>query len=283
MKLAMFSTLSLSFLLIFASSIFAQQYETIYPNGLTLIARKPLPQKVYLAQQNIVEIEGRFFTNEKPHREITGGQGSGFIEKKSGYVISARHNIIEAMVEIWSEHDLPYYIDEKGIPVSKKYHYKFYAIVYTATSKVEYPLEVVGIGPLGTHADVMAFRPLKQIPVNGLELFDNPRVGDEVYASGFTGYTTHYHQENGWKVVVNAGSTKFNFENIVAAVLEDKKITSFGVKRIYKLFGGIEFGFSGGPVLDRHGQVIAVTIEESKNFLYAISSQDVRALIKSIK
>lgn len=283
MQTRLTAALLTSIIFLIGSPVFAQQYEVIYPNGFSMIAENPLPRKVYLAQQNILEIQGRFFTKERPEQEFAVVQGSGFLEKESGYVISARHNLVEIIIDIWSRENLSYYIDKKGIPVSREYVYQFYAIVYTATARLEYPLEVAGIGPLGTHVDIMVFKPLKQIPVNGLELSENSKVGDKVYVSGFINYVIHYHQKDGRPTIVNLGSAKFNFDNEIVAILEDEKVALVGLKRVYRLLGRGEEGFSGGPGLDRNGQVVGITVEKSDFLLYAISSQDIAALIKSIK
>lgn len=274
--------------LLLSSPSFAQQTQVIYPNGLIAIAAKPLPRKVYEAQKNILEIRVRLFYPNRPSVTIGAASGSGFVEKTSGYIVTARHVLIETMINLMAHQVGTFYIDKNGLPqgtlYETLYNYEFKAILYTATGELEYPLELKAIGPMGTHSDVMILKSFKPIPVQGLELEYKAKPGDTVYASGFTNYRTHYHNSRGQTATIQLDSRiKYNFESTILAVLENNATKSASVKRAYRLAGGVDFGFSGGPTLNTLGQAIGITNQTDGYFSYATSAQDIDALIRSVK
>jgi len=42
-------------------------------------------------------------------------------------------------------------------------------------------------------------------------------------------------------------------------------------------------GFSGGPVLNKNGEVVALLIEGTQNFMFAISTEDIIKFLKENK
>ncbi len=266
-----------------AAPAFGQQFEVIYPNGLTAVAEKALPPQVYLSQQNILEIKGEFFPKNQPDAQPWIVQATGFIEKASGHVVSARHLLVETVMDLAERYNEPFYIDENGVFQGVNYDYKFFAVLNTATARLEYPLEVVAMGPMDTYLDVILFKPLKKIPVKNLALSSNIKPGDKVYASGFTTQDTHYHKANGKTARVTTDKIKFTAEHVVLAILQNETIASIGVKKLYRLAKPTQSGFSGGPVFNTGGQVIGIMIEKDSIFSFAISSDDITTVIKSIK
>lgn len=276
-------TFALFILFLATSTVFAQQTQVLYPNGLIAIAANPLPPKVYEAQKNTLEIRIRLFHPARPSITLSAASGSGFVEKNSGYVISARHVLIETIINLMTHQGGVFFIDKNGLPQVAPYSYEFKAVLYTATGELEYPLELMAIGLMGTHNDVMVLKALKPIPVNGLELSYRAKPGDKVYASGFTNYRTHHHSATGQTINAQLDSRiKYNFEDTLLAVLENNAIKSAGLKRFYRLAGGSDFGFSGGPTFNTAGQVIGITIQTDGYFSYVVSSHDIAEVIKLV-
>lgn len=283
MKPASISALALSALLIFANPTFGQQFEVVYPNGLIAIAKKSLPRQIYLSQKNVLKIVGEFSPKDQPNAQPMVVWGSGFIEKESGYVVSARHLLVETAMNLAERYNEPFKIDKNGVLRGLNYDYRFYVVLYTATERLEYPLEVMAMSPMGTYADVILFKPLKKIPVDGLILSSNVKPGDKVYASGFTAQSTHYHKINGETVWITTDEIKFTAEHIILAGLKNKITASIGVNKLYRLAEPTQSGFSGGPVLNSAGQAVGMIIERDTLFAFVISSDDIAAVVKSIK
>lgn len=284
MRLTTVMAFVLSALFIFVNPIFAQQYEIIYPNGKTAISEKALPPSVYLAQKNTLQITAEFFSKSNPELSPYIFSGSGFIDADSGNVVSARHLLVEAVMDLFFNYGEKFYIDDKGIPRGVNYDYRFYASVVTAgpdSLKHKYPLSVAAIGPINTYLDVIIFKPTQKIPVRGLKLSNDIGVGEIVYASGLTKAQSHFHKPDSSVVYVDINTIKFTAENTILAFLE--KIESGGVKRIYQLFRPIQHGFSGGPLLNKKGEVVGILIETHELFSFAVSSEDVKMLIKKIR
>lgn len=283
MKSAIISVLALSVLVTFANPTLGQQYEIIYPNSLMAIAEQPLPQSVYLSQQNILRIKAEFFLKNQPAAPPLVTQATGFIEKSSGYIVSARHLFVETVMNLAERNGEPFSINKDGILREVNYDYRFFAVLDTATTRTQYPLEVVAMGPLDTYLDVILFRPLKKISVKGLTLSSNVKPGDKVYASGFTTQRTHYHKANGEVVWITIDESKFTSDHVILVPIHNNTITLAGVKKLYRLAKPSQVGFSGGPVFNNTGQVIGIMIETDTLFSFVISSEDINVVIKSIK
>mgnify|MGYP001610987809 CR=1 FL=1 len=52
---------------------------------------------------------------------------------------------------------------------------------------------------------------------------------------------------------------------------------------LYELRDSAEPGFSGGKVINNQGQTVGMTIAMTKNFVYAISSKDIKQFLKDNK
>ena len=252
----------------FAQSAYAQNKEKLFSTGDVLIAEEPLPSKVYLAQKNTIKIMGRFYSKDDPDSRSFNVYGSGFLEKGSGLIVTARHLFVETIFDTDRS-----YIDSS----------EFYAIVEDADSIDVFPLTFVAASKVGTYGDVMLFKPTnKKLTVNPLELSFNASVGDEVYVSGFTVHFSHYHDTSGGTIPVLVDEVKFNFKNKISDIRENPELFAAGVSRIYRLVDHAQGGFSGGPGLNSQGQVLGITIEANGAFAYLISSRDIKNLILSV-
>jgi len=269
--------------LAFAISLtFAQQIEVAYPNGLMAVAENNLPQKVYLAQRNVVRIIGEFTPkgSGKPGAIV---QGSGFIESKSGYVITARHILVETVMNLKKRYGEQFYLDQHGIPQGIAYNYEIFAVVDTAASNNKFPLTVVGMSPLGTYADILVLKPLVEIPLQGLPLSDAIAVGESVYISGFTSPNSYFYNSNGEQIFIDLDIIKFNLEGKILAVLQNRELANTGVKKIFRMYAITTFGFSGGPVINKQGQVLGILSSGNEVFSHAFSSEDIKETIKTVK
>ena len=273
-------------ILVSAKPSIAQQYQVVYPNGKVAISEKPLPPPVYESQKNILVIEGEFFSQNNPN--LFSVWQTGFMDARSGYIISARHGLVETAMTLLGRYGLDYKIDGQGILRGVGYDYRFYALTPAATSSStretatkRYPLSVVAMGPMGTDNDVIVFKSTEKILAQGLEMTTKAAVGETVYFSGFTKSSLHFHDPDGETVYVTFQNLKFNVESIIVSMFENVRASK--VKRTYLLTRSVKGGFSGGPILNKAGKVIAMGIATDEMFSYAISSQDISTVLSSIK
>jgi len=263
---------------------FAQQYQIIYPNGKMAVSERPLPAPVYEAQKHMLVVEGEFFSRNNRSQILFRVWQTGFVDAKSGYIVSARHGLVETAMTLLGRYNLDYGIDNQGILQGMDYEYRFYASILAATKEAsikKYPLSVIAMGSMGTDNDVIVFKSTEQIPVRGLEISGIATVGETAYFSGTTRSSMHFHDADGEQFNVIFQNLKFNVEGIVLSIFEN--VTSSKIKKTYLLSRPVKEGFSGGPVLNKAGKVIAMGIATDELFSYAISSEDILAVINSIK
>ncbi|OGN06794.1 MAG: hypothetical protein A2750_03590 [Candidatus Yanofskybacteria bacterium RIFCSPHIGHO2_01_FULL_45_42] len=267
---------ALSVFVFFAQSAYAQNKEMLFSSGEVLIADEPLPSKVFNAQKNVLKIIAGFYSKDDANPDSFIFLGSGFVEKNSGLVVTARHLLVEPLFSVGQPHVV------NGDLVSK-YAHDFYAIVERADSLEIFPLFFVAMSKLDTYGDVMLLRPTnKNLNVNPLELDLNASLGDTVYTSGFTAHYSNYYDLDGKIKNVLVDEIKFNFRNKISAIKENQGLAAAGVSRIYRMVDHAQGGFSGGPVLNDQGRVIGITIEVNGAFVYAMSARDILNLISSL-
>ena len=262
----------------FAQSVRAQNKQTLPSTGEVLVAEQPLPSKVYAAQQNVVQLVAKFYLKSDPTAYPVVYYGSGFVEEGSGLVVTARHLLVESLINI----DKSLYVDNNGIFQSVAYDSKFFAVIETPAGINEFPLTAVAMDPLGTYADAMFLKSNRKLPVQSLKLVHTASVGDIVYASGFVTSFSHYHDADGIAQPVE-NRIKFNFRNTIIDIREDSELRSAGMARMYILVDHAQGGFSGGPLLNTQGQVLGITIEVQGAFTFVLSSRDIANLISSVK
>jgi hypothetical protein len=283
-----------------ATPLFAQDLrnrtEEMYPFGTVIISSESLPDKVYEAQKDKIMVSAIFIEKET-NKVFINSVGTGFITKSPGIVVTARHVFDQSLVDAES-------IKSEKIKSNPQfdYTYEFKGTIITDRAWVKFSLYLVAIGEKGTFKDIMILRAdprtMEKAMASG-DLFNpNPysilmrtskfadaKVGDKVYISGFAPGVTEYFDKDNKVVPVYMDLVNHTFIAEVEALLPEMPGNKTEVKTIYRLRNGAEQGFSGGKVLNDKGQVIGMTIAMSreKNFVYAISSDDIEQLLKDNK
>lgn len=283
-----------------AHSVHAQDLknrtEEMYPFGTVIISKESLPDKVYEAQKNKILISVVFFEKETSNT-IISSVGTGFVTESPGIIVTARHLLDGLMVSMEK-------MKNEKIKLNPKfdYDYMFIGTIITDTAWIKFPLSLVAIGEKGTLKDIMALRvdtitmerartvgdALESNPFNVLtktSKFVDADIGEKVYISGFAPGVTEYFNKNNEAVPVYLDLINHTFIAEIEALLPEIPGNKTGVKIIYRLCDSAEPGFSGGKVVDKDGNVIGMTIAASRerNFIYAISSKDIRAFLKDNK
>ena len=282
-----------------ATPLFAQdknRVEEMFHLGKIIISSEPLPDKVYDAQKNkfLVNI---LFLEKGTTKVITSGLGTGFIADKPGVILTARHLLVDNMREMDK-------IKAEMIKTNPRfdYDYVFRGTIITPTAWVNFPLSMVAVGENGTMKDIMVLKTDVQTIQQAQEIgniinpnpfhlllhtfeFADANVGERVYITGFAPVVAEFPDKN--KSIMNAylDMINFTFSAEVLAKIEDMPINRAGIKLMYRLKDSAEPGFSGGLTLNARGQVIGITVAvtTSKNFVYAISSKDIKDFLKDNK
>lgn len=270
--------------------------EEMYPFGTVIISKESLPDKVYEAQKNKILISVVFFEKETSNT-IISSVGTGFVTENSGIIVTARHLLDGLMVSMEK-------MKNEKIKSNPKfdYGYMFIGTIITDTAWIRFPLSLAAIGEKGTLKDIMALRvdtiTMERARAIGDALDSNPfsvltktskfadaDIGEKVYISGFAPGVTEYFNKNNEVVPVYLDLINHTFIAETEALLPEIPGNKTGVKIIYRLYDSAEPGFSGGKVVNKDGNVIGMTIAASRerNFIYAISSKDIRAFLKDNK
>lgn len=247
-----------------------------------------LPEKVKDSFKNTIAITSCFILNNpnslypfSSNEPIESG-GTGFIVDK--VFISARH-IFLIPINSLNLRGFPYNLNERGLPESRYYKYSFYGTANIDNKAVYFPLELAGMGKLYTFQDFAAFKPHDLPPtIKSLELEDNAYLDETVYASGRVPVYLLPDELGQLRKKVLLDFVQYNFQGSIKAILTDMGAnTDGGTEKIYRIRGNLEPGFSGGPVFNKEGRVIALTISRTSNFVYAISATDIKKFIVKLK
>lgn len=285
---------------LFTGSLYAQDLrnrtEVMYHLGTVIIAKDPLPDQVYNTQKYKFVISVIYF-EKGTDNILTTGVGTGFTSTQPGVILTARHIISESILEVEK-------IKTDRIKTAPKFDYTrmFMGTIITPDRWINFPLVLAAVGESGTFKDMIALRvdieTMIQARIEGNYANPNPlniltrpsefadaKVGDHVYISGFAPVVVEYPDKNNKPVPVYVDLINRTFPAEVAEKIEDMPVNRAGVKLLYKLSDSAEPGFSGGMVLNERGQIIGMTIAMSlsKNFIYAISSQDIKQFLKDNK
>lgn len=294
------TALLLLFALLNPPDIFAQDLknrtEEMYPFGTVIIASESLPDKVYEAQKNKLLVSVRFIEKETSNI-IISSVGTGFVIETPGIIITARHLFDGPLIDAEK-------IKNERIKSNPKfnYDYVFMGTIITDTAWINFPLFLAAVGEKGTFKDMLALRTdvatMQRAQMVGDIMNPNPysilmktskfadaKIGDKVYISGFGPIVVKYFDKNNQPVHVYVDLVNHTFPAEVEELITDMPGNRAGTKMLYRLRDSAEPGFSGGKVVNNNGYVIGMTIavSSSKNFVYSISSKDIKDFLKDNK
>lgn len=254
-----------------------------------LISDKQLPEKVRDSFRNTITITACFSLNgQMIFSSVQPMESSGTASMfEPGFFISARHIFLVAMVQL-NQRGRPFLIDKDGLPRSNHYQYTFYGTANIDGRAVNFPLELVAMGDPYRPKDLAVFRatnPPSQL--TPLEFGPPASLGDVVYSSG---RVPSFHplgdDLNPIQKEVLMDFINFNFKGQVIGILNNMPNNTYaGFKKVYSIRTTIEPGFSGGPVFDKNGRIIGMTviISPGLGFSYAISAEDQELFIKDLR
>lgn len=252
----------------------------VFP-GNALESDAPLPTKVEYAIKNTLAIRARFILN-KPNMfftsELLDASGTGFMVEP-GIFISARHIFFITILEL-NERGSVYSLDQYNLPYSRDYTYNFYGTANAGGRPANFKMELLGMGDPHKFLDMSVFK-ADNFPgtVKSLEFEEKAELGETVYSRGMVPLIIPLNElGTGGKTLMDF--INYTFAGRISAILTDMTINKdTGLKKIYRIETTLEQGFSGGPVLNKDGKVIGMTISTTRNFVYAISAEDLKLFL----
>ncbi len=263
--------------------------------GRFLIAPSPLPDSVYRAQEKKIYLVAHFqrkgpVSEGDPLLPATY-TSTGFVV--GTYVLTAGHLIMDS-VSLLKSHGLDFELNN-GIPQGIDYEYTFRGRIIVGSITMDFPLTLVAID-VGSTRDILALKPepstlefllanpqilnaegrLVRNPLVMLtephKLTDMVELNEQVFISGYSG--------DGQSDLID-----FTFPGTMVAKIEKLAVNQNGVRRLYRVLGKVEPGFSGGPMFNKKGEVLGMHISASYmfNFVYVISSEDIRDFLRDHK
>lgn len=260
----------------------------------------PLPIAVKESFKSTIGITVKFFVKNKINQvystDLMQYGGTAFMTEP-GIFISARHIFFSSIIEmqnIW-----PFTLDTEGLPVGSNYLYEFCGTANINGKPVIFPLELIGMGDPYKFQDFAAFK-ASNLPagLKPLKFEENIGLTDAAYSSGrIPAYRPGGGSLNPTKKAVLMDFINFIFTGHISAILDDMPdLRNDGLLRLYRLSksinsptpvysGNVEPGFSGGPVFDKNGRVIGMTVilSPGHNFFHAISATDLKIFVQRLK
>lgn len=252
--------------------------------GQVIIADAPLPEKVFQAQKHKIIVQVTLIDKNNPtFRQSSMGTGSII---GSGTILTNRHVLDEA----------------KTVMGGREYISVFSGIILAETNLITIPLNLVGVGEVGTFKDFMVFQvgveimqrasqpntPMEPNPYrilinDEMGLVDEIKVGAKVYLTGYSPVFGELKDANGRASAVYIDFINYTFPAEVVAKIEEMPMNRVGrLKRLYRLKDGAEPGFSGGMVFDERGRLVGITVSLSpaQNFVYVLSAEDIKDFLR---
>lgn len=297
--------------------------DIVVPFGEIMVADRALPDKVFEARLNTVQIVVIFYEHDKADTIIAAAGGSAFAYRP-GLLISSAHVLqepIRQLIEMFQQQKgggkpapaggkdkqpqpsaevqilngdlmqnktfpemLTMLAEVNGTPID----YQIYGIISLRHSSITIPLTLAATTNPGSPKDLMALlvNDYSQRLQQSL-LAPDPAESINPLAPFFKNAMVTDDVEIGQTVFLT-GFTEFGlpyvFEAFVAANPVNAENTRLkGMKKPYVLRGSADHGFSGGPVLDREGRVIGISKMKSDNFLVLVSKKDIEEFLKASK
>ena len=207
---------------------------------------------------------------------------------EGGKFISARHIFFADM--LYNEHGYPFMINEKGLPISRYYTYEFCGTANVNGKPFNFPLRLTGMGDPYLPHDFIVLEAVNLKPaLKPLEFEEGAELGNLVYSSGRLPYHNRSPADmNSTKKRILLDFINYTFTGTISAILTDMQYNKDSkLQKIYRIgrsINSIEPGYSGGPVFDKNGKVIGMSVflSSGHNFSHAISAKDLKIFIQNL-
>lgn len=211
-------------------------------------------------------------------------RASGFM-LRPGIVVGARHEIIDKLYEL-RRIGIPLFFNKDSLPESTTYQYAFTGIADNKDGvPVVFQLTLLAIAPVGTHRDYMVLQ-AKNYPdsVKPLSIGKELQRNDLIYNGGYLPLDSQYPSSVlGRYEAATSDILKCNYKGRVTKVIKNMPINFVGAKTFYETNLEVESGYSGGPILNSDGEVVAMTLETIRALSFGVSVREIDDYVKELE
>ena len=248
---------------------------------VTTLDNPKIPQKVIEASKKKLRIGIEFFDDFHQSSimlpRTSGGTGFGVRDKNGNKIIlTAKHVVFDNITR--TEPPLGSIVEtsQDGINFFGNYRYKAYAFY---DGKI-YDLAQIGIGRAHTEEDFIAFHVIggdSKIPT--LYLQENVTLLEKVYMAGFAPIPAIINRE----VLIDMIDEPL--EGSLSAIIKSEPSDMLRLKKLFRVRGSLEPGFSGGPAYNSSGEIIgmATSISPMFNYVYETPAEVLQQFVASLK
>jgi hypothetical protein len=258
---------------------FGQTYPLPPPSSKDSVA--DYPEKVKESLKNVIGISANFSLRSSRNRFLEEGSragGTGFMIYP-GVFVSAGH-VLTANLDKFIISNFIMTFDKYGVPSSDFFNYSISGVTDVGNQSRDITMSLVGLGTSNKFQDYMILKST-DYPTELKSLAVDTRImsTDEVVYNA--GYVLSY-------MIIDPRTNSPVLYDILRKSFAgriDSVITNFpinevtGIPELYRIEIKLEQGFSGGPVFNSEGKVIALTILRSNNFSYAIPIKNIDLLV----
>lgn len=264
--------------------------QSIYPlpppsSQLSMVS---YPEKVKESLKNIIGITVEVYFKENVLQNMFLGQrsikvvGTGFM-LKPGIFITARH-VLKSSIDSFARIGYQPTYDRHGVPSSPIFDYSIIGTTSINEQTRDLNLNLVGVGAIDKFQDYMVLQS-SNYP-SDLKLIESDihplNIDEIVYDAGYVHAFLLIGNSFADKPVLFDIIRK-SFAGRVDSLIANLPINKKGVSILYRIEIKMEQGFSGGPILNSQGKVIAMTVMRNDNYLYAIPIQDINLFVEKLK